>query len=120
MKEVQWIGSSRSDLKQFPKKARYTVGVALRWAQRGRKHASAKPLQGFGGGGVLEIFDSFEGDAYRAVYTVHFAERVYVLHCFQKKSKHGIATPKRQMELIRTRLKWAEEMHEAWLKNQRV
>jgi len=68
------------------------VGGALWEAQLGGKAAWAKPLQGFGGSGVLEVVDDFDGDAYRAVYTVRFADVVYVLHAFQKKSTSGIAT----------------------------
>jgi phage-related protein len=76
----------------------------------GGKHEKAKPLRGFGGAGVLEIVENEEGGAYRAVYTVRFAEAVFVLHCFQKKSKRGIATPKADMDLIRNRLKDAESL----------
>jgi phage-related protein len=68
-------------------------------------------LKGFGGRGALEIVDDFDGDTYRAVYTVKFAGVVYVLHAFQKKSKKGIATPKHEIELINARLKQAEEHH---------
>jgi phage-related protein len=70
-------------------------------------------LRGFGGAGVLEIVDDFEGDTYRAVYTVRFADAVYVLHCFQKKSKQGRSTPRQDLELIRRRLAWAEQMSRA-------
>ncbi len=69
---------------------------------------NAKPLKGFGGAGVLEIVDSFAGDAYRAVYTVQLATAVYVLHAFQKKSTRGIATPQRELDLVRARLRQAE------------
>ncbi|HEX8359728.1 MAG TPA: type II toxin-antitoxin system RelE/ParE family toxin [Longimicrobium sp.] len=70
----------------------------------GGKHAAAKPLAGFGGAGVLEVVDDFGGDSYRAVYTVKIAGVVCVLHAFQEKSKRGIATPKRDMDLVRRRL----------------
>jgi phage-related protein len=80
-------------------------------AQTGEKHPDAKPLRGFGGAGVLEVVEDFDGDTYRAVYTVRFADAVYVLHVFQKKSKHGIATPRRDLELIRTRLQRVEREH---------
>jgi phage-related protein len=79
-------------------------------AQSGLLHADAKPLKGFGSAGILEIVESGQGNAYRAVYTVRFASAVYVLHCFQKKSKHGIETPKPEIDLIRERLKEAEAM----------
>jgi len=85
-----------------------TFGYALYQAQLGKKHEQAKPLKGFGSAGVLEVLEDSGGGAYRAVYTVKFDEAVYVLHCFQKKSKHGIATPKPDMDLIKERLKAAE------------
>jgi phage-related protein len=75
----------------------------------------AKPLRGFGGAGVLEVVEDHDGDTYRAVYTVRLAGRVYVLHAFQKKSKSGIATPRAEINLIKARLKRAEELHAAWL-----
>lgn len=87
------------------------MGFALRFAQAGVKPDSAKPLQGFGGAGVLEVMENFDGDTYRAVYTVKLAGTVYVLHCFQKKSKSGIATPKSTLALIQQRLQLAEAMH---------
>jgi phage-related protein len=88
-------------------------------AQQGGKHPDAKPLKGFAGAGVLEIIEDHDGDTYRAVYTVRLAGRVYVLHGFQKKSKSGIATPKAEVNLIKTRLKRAEEEHRAWLNRQK-
>jgi phage-related protein len=78
-------------------------------AQVGSKHPHTKPLKGFSGAGVLEIVDNFDGDTYRAVYTVKLAGVIYVLHAFQKKSKQGIATPQQDIELIKERLKRAEE-----------
>ncbi|HEX4322057.1 MAG TPA: type II toxin-antitoxin system RelE/ParE family toxin [Acidobacteriaceae bacterium] len=84
------------------------IWVCLYLAQFGRKHISAKPLKGFGSAGILEVVEDFDGSTYRAVYTVRFANAVYVLHCFQKKSKHGIATPKPDLMLIESRLKAAE------------
>ena len=83
-------------------------GFALHLAQAGKKHDQAKPLKGFGGAGVLEVVEDHLGDTYRAVYTVKIADAVYVLHCFQKKSKQGIETPKHDMDLIRERLKAAQ------------
>ena len=82
-------------------------GFALHLAQIGKKHDQAKPLKGFGGASVLEVVEDHMGDTYRAVYTVKIAEKVYVLHCFQKKSTSGIATPKPELDLIRDRLKAA-------------
>lgn len=83
-------------------------GFALHLAQTGKKHANAKPLRGFGGAGVLEVVEDHLGDTYRAVYTVKIDDAVYVLHCFQKKSKQGIETPKHDIDLIRERLKAAQ------------
>jgi len=80
------------------------VGGALWEAQLGRKAPYVKPLKGFSGASVLEIVDDFDGDTYRALYTVRFAGTVYVLHAFQKKSKRGIATPKAELDLIEQRL----------------
>ncbi|WP_459573853.1 type II toxin-antitoxin system RelE/ParE family toxin, partial [Cupriavidus sp. 8B] len=82
-----------------------TFGYALHLAQVGSKHSQAKPLKGFGGAGVLEVVEDHQGGTYRAVYTVRYAGAVYVLHCFQKKSTSGIATPKPDMDLIEARLK---------------
>lgn len=84
------------------------VGVALLSAQRGEKHPHAKPLKGFKGTGVLEIVEDWSGDTFRAVYTVRLRHAVYVLHCFQKKSTRGIATTKRDLDLIVQRLREAE------------
>lgn len=83
------------------------IGYDLHLAQSGRKGDKTKPLKGFGSAGVLEIVSSGKGSSYRAVYTVKIGDVVYVLHCFQKKSKSGIATPKQDMDLIRDRLKEA-------------
>jgi phage-related protein len=111
-KPVEWIASSLDDLKDFPEDAQQAVGYALYRAQCGEQHASVKPLKGFKGALVLEIVQDFYGDTYRAVYTVKLEEVIYVLNAFQKKSKHGIATPKQDIELIEARLKRAKEHHE--------
>ncbi len=87
-----------------------TFGYALHLAQTGKKHGQAKPLHGFGSAGVLEVVEDWRGNAYRAVYTVRFAAVVFVLHVFQKKAKSGIATPRQDMELIKERLKAAEQI----------
>ena len=108
IKELHWIGSSKKDLMTMPDRVRRDFGHGLHLAQIGLKYEQAKPLKGFGSAGVLEIAGSGGGSIYRAVYTVKIGDAVYVLHCFQKKSKSGIATPKQDMELIRERLKEAE------------
>lgn len=110
LKPCVFIGSSRRDLKRFPAKVRNRIGYALSQVQEGDESIAAKALKGFGGRAVLEIVDDFEGDTYRAVYTVRFAEMVYVLHTFQKKAKKGNATPEHEIELIKSRLRDAE-MH---------
>lgn len=107
-KPLQWVGSSKKDLLAMPDDVVDVFGFALHLAQIGKKHDQAKPLKGFGGAGVLEVVEDYMGDTYRAVYTVKIADAVYVLHCFQKKSKSGIETPKHEMDLIRDRLKAAQ------------
>jgi phage-related protein len=108
IKPLQWVGSSKKDLLAMPNDVVDVFGFALHLAQTGKKHDQAKPLKGFGGAGVLEVVEDHMGDTYRAVYTVKIADAVYVLHCFQKKSKSGIETPKHEMDLIRDRLKAAQ------------
>ena len=110
IKPIAWVGRSQDDLRDFPAEVRREIGYALYFAQVGDKHPTSKPLKGFGGAGVLEVVEDFDGDTYRAVYTVKFADAVYVLHAFQKKAKKGIATPKQDLELIRKRLQMAEKM----------
>lgn len=107
LKPVEWVGSSREDLKRFPGTVQDRVGFGLYQAQLGRKHRDAKPLKGFGSG-VLEVVARYDGDTYRAVYAVRFAAAVYVLHAFQKKARRGIATPKPDIELIRRRMATAQ------------
>ena len=107
-KPLIWIGGSKKDLLALPVPVRKFFGHALHFAQNGEQHDAAKVLKGFGGAGVLELVEDDAGGTYRAVYTVKFEEAVFVLHCFQKKSKTGIATPKREMKIIHARLKMAE------------
>lgn len=109
-KPLAWIGSSKKDLMALPVDVRKFFGHALDFAQRGDKHDAAKVLKGFGGAGVLEVLDDDQDGTYRAVYTVKFVEAVFVLHCFSKKSKRGIETPKEDMDVIRMRLKVAEAL----------
>src|ERR1700716_4103882 len=103
-----FIGSSLKDLRRFPAKVKNRVGFALNAVQEGGEPIAAKALRGFGGRTVLELVDDFDSDTYRAVYTVRFAGVVYVLHAFQKQAKRGIATPQRDIELIKSRLQDAE------------
>jgi len=109
-KPLAWIGSSKKDLMALPLEVRKFFGHALDFAQRGDKHDAAKVLKGFGGAGVLELVEDDQDGTYRAVYTVKFAKAVFVLHCFSKKSKRGIETPKEDMDIIRARLKGAEAL----------
>ncbi|TMJ16704.1 MAG: hypothetical protein E6G94_03450 [Alphaproteobacteria bacterium] len=113
-KPLFWVASCKRDVMAFPEEVQDVMGYALDLAQRGGKHPDAKPLKGFGGGGVLEVVDDFDGDTYRAVYTVRFEGAVFALHAFQKKSKKGIKTDRGDVDKIMRRLKRAEEAYEAW------
>src|SRR5271163_190357 len=104
VKPCLFVGASRHELRAFPDDVKGSMGHALHVAQCGVETDSAKSLKGFGGRGILEIVEDFDGDAYRAVYTVRFAGAIYVLHAFQKKSKKGIATPQHTIDLIKSRL----------------
>src|ERR1700692_454911 len=105
-KPLIWRGTSRADFGAFPPTAQQEMGYALFLAQMGERHSTmAKTLGGFGGATVIEVRESYDGNAYRAVYTVRYADAVYVLHAFQKKSKKGIATPKAEVDLIEKRLR---------------
>ena len=108
LRPVEWVGSSREDLKRFPDPVRDRIGYALYQAQLGRKHRDAKPLKGLGSG-VLEVVSRFDGDTCRAAYTVRFKAAVYVLHAFQKKARRGAETPRPDIELVRNRLRTAEQ-----------
>lgn len=110
LKPLRWVGSSYDDLLALPEAVRREFGYTLFVAQNGEKAGGVKPLKGFGG--VLEVVEDYDGDTYRAVYTVRFASAVYVLHAFQKKSKSGIKTPKKDLDLIEARLKAAKRMEE--------
>jgi phage-related protein len=107
---VEWIGSAREDLRDFPEAFQDAVGFALYVAQRGEQPLHAKRLKGELGG-LIEIAEDFDGNAYRAVYTLKLRGAIYVLHVFQKKSTHGIATPRREIELIKARYARAREHH---------
>ena len=109
-RQLLWIGSSKKDLMALPMPVRKFFGHTLNFAQEGEQHEAAKVLKGFGGAGVLEVVESDADGTYRAVYTVKFKEAVFVLHCFQKKSKSGIATPKKDMDIVHARLKVAETL----------
>ena len=109
IKPLEWVGSSLEDIKEFPEDVKGEIGYALYLAQVDDKHPHTKPLKGFKGASVLEVVEDFDGDTYRAIYTVKLSKAVYVLHVFQKKSKHGIATPKQDIDLIEVRLERAKQ-----------
>ncbi|MDE0684691.1 MAG: type II toxin-antitoxin system RelE/ParE family toxin [Candidatus Poribacteria bacterium] len=111
LRETVWIGDSKARLKEFPQPVQKDIGDALFIVQAGSMSPAAKPFKGVGSG-VFEIRSDYRTDTYRAVYAVKIGERVYVLHCFQKKSKRGIKTPKKEVDLIKRRLKMAQELEE--------
>jgi phage-related protein len=110
-KPLHWVGSSKRDFLTFPGEVKDDMGSALGIAQFGGTAPTAKPWRGLGPG-VLEIVESHEGNAYRAVYVVRFEKAVYVLHAFQKKSPSGIRTAKRDVDLVAQRLKVAGKDYE--------
>ena len=112
LKPVEWIGSARDDLREMPEDIQGTFGYALHEAQRGKHHPNAKQLKGELHG-LIEVVDDFDGDTYRAIYTVKLAGIVYVLHVFQKKSTRGIATPKREIAVIKERWQRAKRHYAA-------
>jgi phage-related protein len=112
---LDWIGSAKKDLLAFPELVIDRMGYALGVAQLGGKHPHAKPWKGEGGG-VFEVIEDFSGDTYRAVYTVRFAEVIYVLHAFQKKSTKGISTATTDIAMIKARLRLARADYETRMK----
>lgn len=110
-KPVLWVGSSKRDLLDFPAPVISRIGMALAFAQFDAKHPGAKPWRG-AGPGVFEIVQDFAGNAYRGVYTVRFPKAICVLHCFQKKSPHGISTARPDIQLIQSRLRVAQTEYE--------
>ena len=105
---VAWVGSSKKDFNAFPEEVQAEMGYALYLAQIGRRRLHTKMLKGLPSG-VLEILESSRGDTFRTIYTVRFPSVIFVLHAFQKKSKSGIETPKFEMDVVRQRLRDAEE-----------
>ncbi len=113
-----WVASSKRDFMEMPDDVIDDFGFGLHQAQKGKMPDIGKVLKGFGGAGVVELIDNSKEGTFRAVYTVRFEEVIVILHAFQKKSKKGIETPKQDIELVRSRLKIAEEMYKEW-KNKR-
>jgi phage-related protein len=110
-KPLYWIASSLKDIARFPSDVQRSFGFALSAAQYGGKHRAAKPWKGEGPG-ILEVVKDYDGDTYRAIYTVRFAQAVYVLHVFQKKSPRRIETRQSDVTLVRERLKAAQRDYE--------
>ena len=110
-KPLHWVGPAKKDLLAFPGDVVDDLGYALGVVQQGGKPPAAKAWKGEGPG-VLELVEDFRGDTFRAVYTVRFARAVYVLHCFQKKSPSGVRTARDDVDLIRSRLRAAQEDYE--------
>ncbi len=108
LRPLLWVASSKRDFQEFPAPVQDELGFELFLAQTGQHPPSGKPLKGIGSG-IVELVDDFDGDTYRAVYTVRFADAVYVLHAFKKKSKQGIKTPQREIDLVKNRLRDAEQ-----------
>lgn len=106
---VSWIRAALKKFEDFPEGARSICLAALTIAAEGGKADIAKPMHGMGSG-VFEIALPFKGDAFRVVYAVQFADDIWVVHAFQKKSAQGIKTPKREVDLIKDRLKRLKEM----------
>jgi len=114
VKPLLWVSSSKKNLMEMPEGVITDFGYGLYQAQIGKHPDIAKTLSGFGGASVIELVQDHKGDTFRAVYTVKFSDAIIVLHAFQKKSKRGMETPKQDMELIRSRLKLAEEIYKEW------
>jgi phage-related protein len=115
VKKLVWIGSSYKDLKGFPPLVRQAIGYALFFAQNGKIHEHAKVLSGMGSAKIHEVRENDKSGTYRVVYTVETTEFVFILHAFQKKSKSGIATPKQEMDLLKSRLKEARDLYKAMI-----
>jgi len=111
VRPVAWLGDSRRQAKNFPPQVRRSIGSALYDAQKGEKAPIAKPFKGVGSGCLRSRY-GFDTDAYRTVYAVQIGRRVYVLDAFQKKSRHGIATPKSDVDMIKQRYRQAVNMEE--------
>jgi phage-related protein len=109
MRPVRFMGDSREVLRELSDQVKSEIGFALERVQQGKMPVNAKPLKGIAPG-VLEIMSDFKGGTFRAVYTVRFPRAIYVLHVFQKKSNRGIATPKREIDLVKRRLAQVVEL----------
>ncbi|MEX0807053.1 MAG: type II toxin-antitoxin system RelE/ParE family toxin [Candidatus Binatia bacterium] len=108
-KTIVWIGSSRDDLRRFPREARRKAGLELRAVQRGQEPTDFKPIPSVGPG-VYEIRIHVH-DAYRVFYVAKFEEAIYVLHAFQKKTQK---TAKHDIEIGRQRYSTAQNRRRTW------
>ncbi len=115
-KKLLWVSSSKRDLIGLPADVKTDFGYGLYQAQIGLFPAIGKPLKGFPGVSVVELKMDFSGDTYRGIYTVQFEDAVVVLHVFKKKSNKGKETPKKDKELIISRIKLAKEVYNEWKK----
>lgn len=109
MKDIVWVGSSKSDISALPSPVKMSFGYRLRQVQRGQTPLDMKPLPQFAPS-VFELREAFEGNAFRVVYVVNLRRAIYVLHAFMKKSKSGIGLPRTDVALIESRLRRAIEM----------
>lgn len=109
LRKIRWVGDSREQLQRFPHQVRKDIGHAIYLVQTGQTPPSARPMRGIESG-VFEIVNDYATNTYRAVYTVKIGRSLYVLHAFQKKSKRGIATPKKEIDSIKRRLRRAKEL----------
>lgn len=119
LKPLVWVSSSKKDLSKLPDEVINFMGYALYCAQKGDMHESTKVLKGFGSANVIEIIETDPAGAYRTMYTVEMKDIIFVLHVFQKKSKHGIATPKEDIERVKNRLKQARDIYKEMLKREK-
>ena len=120
MKPLVWVGSSKKDMLEFPEEIIRSFGHGLRYAQKGERHIHSKVLKGFGDASILELIESDESGTFRLVYTIKFPKAVFVLHAFQKKSKHGIETPTKEIVLTKNRLKKAAELYKELIHGNKI
>lgn len=110
LKQLKYVGSTQKDLAKLPEEVQEVIAHALYLAQVGEKHIDSKVLKGFQGASVLEIKVSNKDGTYRAVYTTKFKDMIFVLYVFQKKSKQGIKTPQKDIDLIKSRLAFVQKI----------
>jgi phage-related protein len=109
MRRVSWVRAAWKEFGSFPQAVQERMKFALEIAAAGETSDIAKPMKGFDTG-VFELALAYRSDAYRTVYAVRLGEDIWVLHAFQKKSTHGVKTPKREMDVIQERVKRIREL----------